>query len=73
MPLLQLAFFINIYNALVIHAFVEMGPPTRFWQRIAFFRRVSYVIGGQVYSLNDIEHGTVSTPCAVAKVLTTII
>lgn len=53
----KLAFFINTYNALVIHAYVEFGPPKRMWQRLAFFRSVSYVIGGQVYSLNDIEHG----------------
>ena len=29
----KLAFFINVYNALVIHAFVVRGPPTNLWQR----------------------------------------
>ena len=29
----KLAFFINIYNALVIHAFVVVGPPANLWQR----------------------------------------
>ena len=29
----KLAFFINIYNALVIHAFVVQGPPTNMWKR----------------------------------------
>ena len=28
-----LAFFINIYNALVIHANVVRGPPVNLWQR----------------------------------------
>ena len=28
-----LAFFINIYNALVIHATVVKGPPVNLWQR----------------------------------------
>ena len=28
-----LAFFINIYNALVIHATVVKGPPANLWQR----------------------------------------
>ena len=28
-----LAFFINIYNALVIHANVVRGPPVTLWQR----------------------------------------
>lgn len=29
----KLAFFINIYNALVIHATIKMGAPTNLWQR----------------------------------------
>ncbi|XP_070554538.1 uncharacterized protein [Ptychodera flava] len=53
----KLAFFINIYNALVIHANVQVGPPTNLWQRYKFFNVVSYIIGGQVYSLQDMENG----------------
>ncbi len=29
----KLAFFINMYNALVIHAFVVQGPPNNMWKR----------------------------------------
>lgn len=29
----KVAFFINIYNALVIHANVAFGPPVNLWQR----------------------------------------
>lgn len=29
----KVAFFINIYNALVIHGNVEKSPPTNTWQR----------------------------------------
>lgn len=29
----KLAFFINIYNALVIHGYLRMGAPTNMWQR----------------------------------------
>ena len=29
----KLAFFINVYNALVIHANVARGPPVNLWQR----------------------------------------
>ncbi|XP_031549993.1 uncharacterized protein LOC116287451 [Actinia tenebrosa] len=53
----KLSFFINIYNALVIHATVNNGPPNNLWQRYRFFNTVSYIIGGQSYSLNDIENG----------------
>ncbi|XP_064382280.1 uncharacterized protein LOC135331148 [Halichondria panicea] len=53
----KLAFFINMYNALVIHAFVVQGPPNNMWKRFRFFNVVSYIIGGRVYTLNDIESG----------------
>ncbi|XP_061547657.1 uncharacterized protein zgc:152951 [Phycodurus eques] len=52
-----LAFFINIYNALVIHGYLRMGTPTNKWQRYRFFNYVSYLIGGEVFTLQDIENG----------------
>ena len=38
----KIAFFVNIYNALVIHAFVTIGPPMNLWQRykVRCFRSV---------------------------------
>uniref|UniRef100_A0A674CZL8 Zgc:152951 n=1 Tax=Salmo trutta TaxID=8032 RepID=A0A674CZL8_SALTR len=53
----KLAFFINTYNALVIHGNVRMGAPTNIWQRYKFFNYVSYLIGGEVFTLQDIENG----------------
>mmetsp|Transcript_5194 Transcript_5194/g.13019 ORF Transcript_5194/g.13019 Transcript_5194/m.13019 type:complete len:492 (+) Transcript_5194:70-1545(+) len=53
----KLAFFINIYNALVIHATVVTGKPKTMFQRKNFFTNISYIIGGHKYSLNDIENG----------------
>jgi len=41
----------------VIHAYVEVGPPGSLIQRHRFFNRVTYLIGGHFFSLNDIEHG----------------
>lgn len=29
----KLAFFINVYNALIVHATATRGPPTTMWQR----------------------------------------
>ncbi|KAG0714129.1 hypothetical protein GWK47_014715 [Chionoecetes opilio] len=51
------AFFINIYNALVIHATVMNGPPSNWFSRLRFFDKMCYIIGGHAYSLNDIENG----------------
>eukprot|EP00095_Tigriopus_kingsejongensis_P004820 maker-scaffold769_size100554-snap-gene-0.19 protein:Tk04820 transcript:maker-scaffold769_size100554-snap-gene-0.19-mRNA-1 annotation:"PREDICTED: uncharacterized protein LOC102804375" len=53
----RLAFFINVYNALVIHGNVEKGTPSNMWQRYRFFSTIAYNLGGHVYSLNDIENG----------------
>ncbi|XP_065182359.1 uncharacterized protein LOC135813068 [Sycon ciliatum] len=53
----KIAFFINVYNALVIHANVERGPPKSAWDRQKFFNTSCYTIGGHVYSLQDIENG----------------
>ena len=53
----KVTFFINIYNALVLHGFVVLGPPTTLCQRLHFYNHTCYRIGKQVYALNDIEHG----------------
>jgi len=53
----KLAFFINIYNVLVIHGTVEKGVPANNYQRYKFFSGTSYLIGGYTLSLNDIENG----------------
>lgn len=53
----KLAFFINIYNTLVIHGYLRLGAPTNMWQRYRFFNYVSYLIGGEVFTLQDIENG----------------
>jgi len=50
-------FFLNIYNALVIHGNIERGVPNSLSSRVSFYRRVSYRIGPHAYSLDDIEHG----------------
>lgn len=51
------AMFINLYNSLVIHGFIAVGPPTGVWKRRRFFKNVSYNVGGHIFSLNDIENG----------------
>ena len=53
----KVAFFINIYNAMVIHATIKKGPPTWLWTRYKFFYQTFYIISGDVYNLQDIENG----------------
>ena len=53
----RLAFWTNLYNALVIDAVIRFQP----WQSVredsGFFRRAAYVVGGRRFSADDIEHG----------------
>lgn len=52
-----LAFFINVYNALVIHANVVRGPPVNLWQRykvlngIVFFAFKPKEFGSRTFTL----------------------
>ena len=41
----RVAFFINIYNALIIHGQVRRGIPTSLLARLRFFASASYIIG----------------------------
>lgn len=56
----RLAFWINLYNALVIDAVIAFGVKSSVADGLAglsFFQAAAYLIGGQRCSLNDIEHG----------------
>lgn len=51
------SFWLNLYNALIIHANIAVGPPTNFLQRSRFFGSLAYLIGGSRYTLSEMEHG----------------
>ena len=58
----QMAYWINAYNAFVIHAVVEAYPvesvrDLKFGFGLLFFKRARFVAGGRRLSLDDIEHG----------------
>lgn len=52
-----LAFWINVYNALIIHAMVENGRPKSSTDRLQFYQSNKYHVAGHNLSLDDIEHG----------------
>jgi len=58
----NLAFWINIYNTLALHAYVHFGPPTTSSGRGKFFSRSKYNVAGLTYSLSDIEHCILRAP-----------
>ncbi|MEO6197765.1 MAG: DUF547 domain-containing protein [Dehalococcoidia bacterium] len=53
----RLAFWINLYNALVIDAVITFRTDRSVREDNGFFRRAAYVIGNRRYSADDIEHG----------------
>ena len=53
----RIAFWINLYNAMVIHGVVELGIGNSVKEVPRFFSRIGYRIGGLFYSAEDIEHG----------------
>ncbi|XVE65104.1 hypothetical protein DITRI_Ditri07aG0154800 [Diplodiscus trichospermus] len=54
-PNAQIAFWINVYNALVMHAYLAYGIPHGSLRRLALFHKAAYNIGGHVISANAIE------------------
>lgn len=69
----RMCFWINMYNALIVHALVVFGPATSTLQRLTWFGDVSYTIGGYRFSANDIEHGVLrgnaSNPASLWNIL----
>jgi uncharacterized membrane protein YdjX (TVP38/TMEM64 family) len=53
----RLAFWVNLYNTLVIHGIIELGIRETVKEIPRFFHRIAYVIGGMVFTPDDIEHG----------------
>ncbi|MFQ5501045.1 MAG: DUF547 domain-containing protein [Phycisphaerae bacterium] len=52
-----LAFWINLYNALVIHGALHFRIRRSITEIRGFFRRAAYLVGGHIYTLDIIEHG----------------
>jgi hypothetical protein len=53
----RVAFWVNLYNALTIHAVIAFGVQTSVLRQRGFFRRARYQVGPFILSLDAIEHG----------------
>ena len=51
------SFWINIYNTLLLHLYVQVGFPTSSFAKKIFFNNYKYKIGQFSFSLSDIENG----------------
>lgn len=53
----RMAFWINLYNVLVVHGVVALGIRQSVMEVPSFFARVAYRVAGQVLTLDEIENG----------------
>lgn len=53
----RIAFWVNLYNVIVIHGVIALGIRDSVKEASNFFRRVKYRIGDMHFSPDDIEHG----------------
>lgn len=53
----RMAFWINLYNALIIDGILTFGVRQSVQAIPGFFWRAAYTVGGRRYSAHDIEHG----------------
>ena len=53
----RIAFWINLYNVIVIHGVIALGIRDSVREVWNFFSRVYYQIGNHLFSPDDIEHG----------------
>ncbi|RCV43819.1 hypothetical protein SETIT_9G324300v2 [Setaria italica] len=53
---IKLAFWINVYNSLIMHAYLAYGIPNSSLKRMALFHKAAYNIGGHAVTANSIEH-----------------
>lgn len=53
----RLAFWINLFNVMVIHGVITLGIRNSVREVTRFFRRICYNVGGMEFSADDIEHG----------------
>ena len=53
----KLAFWINIYNVMVLDAVIQLGVKKTVRDVRGFFVKAAYIIGGYRFSADDVEHG----------------
>ncbi|WOK92082.1 hypothetical protein Cni_G00773 [Canna indica] len=51
----RLAFWINVYNALIMHAYLAYGVPRSDTKLFSLMQKASYIVGGQSFSAAEIE------------------
>lgn len=56
-PAEKMAFWINLYNTIVVHGIIELGITASVKEVPDFFKKISYQIGEFTFSPDEMEHG----------------
>jgi hypothetical protein len=51
------SFWINLYNTIIVDGIIALGIKNSVKETYGFFKKICYIIGGQTFSPDDIEHG----------------
>jgi hypothetical protein len=52
----RLAFFLNLYHTMVMHAYLVLGTPGSGLKWISFFNNLAYEVGDDLFSVSELEH-----------------
>ncbi len=55
----RLAFFLNIYHVMIMHAYIVLGPPDSSLKWMSYFTTISYQCSDDVFSLAELEHNII--------------
>jgi len=54
---MKIIFWVNVYNIMSLHGYLQNGVPNGYFERSAFFSDTKYKISSYEFSLDEIEHG----------------
>ena len=63
----KLAFFLNVYHTMIQHAYSLLGPPSSLLKAISVFNTIAYQVGGDVFTLAELEHNVLRAPSCRPK------
>jgi hypothetical protein len=52
----KICLLLNLYHTMVLHGMLLLGPPASWSSWPSFFNTVSYMVGYDVFSINELEH-----------------
>lgn len=55
----RLAFFLNVYHLMIMHAFIVLGPPDSVFKWATYFNTVAYQCSDDIFSLAELEHNII--------------